>query len=725
MRPAPDTPGCDRRLIRREEASTLTSHPQPDPGPGFRGLLSRFQTLEKGRYPVALLAFSVAFGIQRGVWSFMSTSPFLFFFGAIMVAGWAGGWGPALITLALTLAAVDYYFLPPLHSFAIGPGNVLSLSLFSLLALLMTWLNVMFRKVNAERAELLVRERAARSEAEAGQARLHALFMQAPANIVLVRGPRHVYEFSNASNNELLGHRTVLGRPAREVLTETEALGLLPVLDDVYTTGRPYIGHAVPFRAVLPDGTVRQSFLNLVYQATRDAQGKVNGVAGFGFDVSDLVRARQRAEALATELQQAESRARVLVESSAVLASSLDYEATLRNAAKLLVPAFADWCMVDQAEPDGSFRRMEVTHAMPQDARLAAQVARFQLQPEGNPHYPPAEALRRGEAVLVTDLTPERIQASAHDEEHARVMLAAGPVSLISVPLVARGRTLGVLTFFTSYSGRRYTPADLVFAKELAHRVALSLENARLYREAREAIRLRDEFLSIASHELKTPLTPLSLKLQALSRELARRPGDMPRALVESYVEVGQRQVKKLSELVGDLLDVSRIAAGRLTLVPEDLDLGALVREVVARYEPQAARAGSTLRLECGEQGLTGRWDLLRLEQVVTNLVDNAVKYGEGRPIHVKVEGTEGGVRLTVRDEGIGIAPEALPRLFGRFERAVSERHYGGLGLGLYITRTLVESMGGQVRVESEPGRGSTFTVELPLDSGAAELKKD
>ncbi|HZI08750.1 MAG TPA: GAF domain-containing sensor histidine kinase, partial [Myxococcus sp.] len=534
----------------------------------------------------------------------------------------------------------------------------------------------------------------------------------------------HVYIFSNKQNDELLGHRPLLGRTVQEVLRETGSMDLLPILDGVYTTEGTFIGHGVPFKALRPDGTTREAFLNLVYQPTRDTEGKVDGIAGFGFEVTDLVHARQRAEALASELRQAEARTRVLAESSAVLATSLDYEATLRNTARLVVPSLADWCLVDLAEPDGTFRRVEVAHAAPEDAALADEVRSFQLQPQDNPHHPPTQALLRGEAMLFTDVSPERIRASAHSEAHARVMLATGILTLMSVPLVARGRTLGVLTLFTSRSGRRYTPGDLAFAKELAHRAALSMENARLYREAQEAVRLRDEFLSIASHELKTPLTPLSLKLQALSRELARRPGDVPRAQVESYVEVGSRQVKKLSELIGDLLDVSRIAAGRLTLVPEDMDLGDLVREVVARYEPQAARSGSTLQLECGARGLTGRWDRLRLEQVVTNLVDNAVKYGEGRPVAVKVEGTEDGVRLTVRDEGIGIPPEALPRLFGRFERAVSERHYGGLGLGLYITRTLVESMGGQVRVESEPERGSTFTVELPRESPAPSLNQ-
>ncbi|RKH92149.1 GAF domain-containing protein, partial [Corallococcus sp. AB038B] len=143
--------------------------------------------------------------------------------------------------------------------------------------------------------------------------------------------------------------------------------------------------------------------------------------------------------------------------------ASLDYEATLRNMAKLVVPTLADWCFVDLAQPDGTFRRVEVAHARPEDADLARDVQRFQLLPEGNRHHPPTEAILRGEAILVDGMTPERLRESAHNEEHARVMVATGLVSLISVPLVARGRTLGVLTFFTAHSGRRYTGADLSF----------------------------------------------------------------------------------------------------------------------------------------------------------------------------------------------------------------------------------------------------------------------
>jgi len=434
-----------------------------------------------------------------------------------------------------------------------------------------------------------------------------------------------------------------------------------------------------------------------------------NLVAAWGVQ-RDITAQRQAEDAR----ERAEKNARFLAEASAVLASSLDYEATLRNVARLAVPALADWCLVDLMQPDGKFQRVEVATATPEDAVLAEQAQAFGLMPGGDAQHPRTQSLLRGESLLIEHFVPKPGLAAAAAQAPAEVPQPVQAFSFIGVPLVVRGRVLGALSFFTARSGRRYTAGDLTQMEELARRAALSVENARLYREAQDAIRLRDEFLSIASHELKTPLTPLSLKLQMLGRELRKQPDSPLRRSVEDYVVTGARQVKKLSELVSDLLDVTRISGGKLRLEFEDVDLATLVREVVTRHEPEAARLGSTLAQDI--QGtVVGRWDRLRLEQVITNLVDNAIKYGAGKPVQVRVQVGEARALLQVRDEGIGIAPEYLPRIFGRFERAVSERHYGGLGLGLYITRTIVEAMGGHIGVESKPGEGSLFTVELPL----------
>ncbi len=218
----------------------------------------------------------------------------------------------------------------------------------------------------------------------------------------------------------------------------------------------------------------------------------------------------------------------------------------------------------------------------------------------------------------------------------------------------------------------------------------------------------RDDFLSIASHELKTPLTSLVLNSDSL-RTAARR-GDLEG--VTRKAEGVRRNVDRLARLVSSLLDISRISAGRLDLELEVVDLSEVVREVVARFDDEARRAGCAVRVTASGAA-TGRWDRLRLDQVATNLLSNAIKYGRGKPVDVSVDAGDDRATLTVRDRGIGISAADQRRIFQRFERAVSKRNYGGFGLGLWIVRQIVEALGGSVRVESTPGEGSIFQVEL------------
>jgi signal transduction histidine kinase len=231
--------------------------------------------------------------------------------------------------------------------------------------------------------------------------------------------------------------------------------------------------------------------------------------------------------------------------------------------------------------------------------------------------------------------------------------------------------------------------------------------------ELEEAIRVRDAFLSIAGHELKTPLTTLQLQMQSMGRmALSGKPMDVDKSLHK--IEAAHRQTERLAVLIGQLLDVSRINAGRLRLDLQPVDLAALVRDVSARFEDEGERVGSELVVRAAGRWV-GRWDRERLDQVLTNLLSNALKYGRGKPVEISLDGDEQYARLVVRDHGIGIAPEDQARIFDRFERAVSDRHYGGLGLGLWIVREVVAALGGTIRVESTPGEGSLFTVELPI----------
>ncbi len=249
-------------------------------------------------------------------------------------------------------------------------------------------------------------------------------------------------------------------------------------------------------------------------------------------------------------------------------------------------------------------------------------------------------------------------------------------------------------------------------ARDIGERKKAEEERERLLNEARDAARTREEFLSIAGHELRTPLTALQLQLHTLRRRMDEGQTEGASQVLEKI----RQQFGRLTQLTEELLDVTRIASGRLVLEPQEMELGELVREVTDRYHDIARRTGAEIRVDASER-VTGLWDRSRIDQVVTNLLSNAVKFGQGRPIDVRVERHDGGARLIVEDRGIGISPEDQAKIFERFERAVSRRSYGGMGLGLWIARQIVEAHGGEILVTSRTGEGSRFHVELP--SGA------
>jgi signal transduction histidine kinase len=236
----------------------------------------------------------------------------------------------------------------------------------------------------------------------------------------------------------------------------------------------------------------------------------------------------------------------------------------------------------------------------------------------------------------------------------------------------------------------------------------------------REAAVLRDDFLSVASHELRTPLTALKLEVSNLLR-LARLDAHSDRARLIAKIEKIDAQTTRLRGLIDDLLDVSSLAAGQLELQIDPVDLAEAVGEVGAGFIDEAARLGSRLTIDAREHAI-GCWDRGRLEQIVSNLISNAVKYGDGKPIDVTVRAEGERARLIVRDQGLGIAPHDQERIFGRFERAANSGNFGGIGLGLWIVKQIVNVFGGAVSVQSAPGAGSTFTVELPCAALAQRI---
>jgi signal transduction histidine kinase len=321
-------------------------------------------------------------------------------------------------------------------------------------------------------------------------------------------------------------------------------------------------------------------------------------------------------------------------------------------------------------------------------------------------------ALRFGQRETVTTaFVVAAIAIAGTAMGHGPFVLPSLHQSLLGLQTFMGVSAATFLVLGASIAERRHVAADL----EDAHH---GMSN--LLRELAEAVQARDALISIASHELRTPLSALQLQVDLIARTVDRGANagtaverDPSSTTLASRLSTVDRQVTRLTRLIDNLLDVSRITAGRLQLEYEDFDLSSAVREVLSRFEDEAKRAGCPLSIRSDEP-TEGRWDRMRIEQIVTNLISNAIKYAAGKPIEVTVEAKGDWARLTVKDHGIGIAESDQLRIFERFERVVSGRQAGGFGLGLWIVREIVQALGGTIRVESRLGEGTSFVVDLP-----------
>ena len=428
---------------------------------------------------------------------------------------------------------------------------------------------------------------------------------------------------------------------------------------------------------------------------------------------------RLRAEVARAQAEETGRRASFLAEASRVLAGSLDYEATLKSMARVAVPYLADYVVVDVLDAERRLRRLGAAHADPViEPRLAA-TPPFTF--ERGAASPLAAVVENGDATLVREVTEEWLAARGRDAEHLGAT-ELRPTSLMLVPLRARGRALGTVCFALTRSSRRYTLADLAIAEDLAQRAALAADNARLYREAHDASRAKDEFLAVLSHELRTPLTPV-LGWVRMLRTGTLQPDAAARAL-----ETVERNTRLQVQLVEDLLDVSRIITGKLRLELRPVALADVVDAAVEAVAGATAEKRLRVTRTVAPDLPIVEADPNRLQQILGNLLSNAIKFTpEGGAIDITLATAGPSVRITVSDTGEGLLPEIAPHIFDRFRQADSTitRQYGGLGLGLAIVRHIVELHGGTVQASSEgPGLGTTMTVRLPV-AGPASSPED
>jgi PAS domain S-box-containing protein len=429
--------------------------------------------------------------------------------------------------------------------------------------------------------------------------------------------------------------------------------------------------------------------------------------------------ALQCAQALErTRLYDDERRARARLEmlagtSTALARAQLDLSHVLDTVCREVATRLPDACAINLVGADGRTLEAAAVHHLDPEAEKHIRMT-LELSPT---YVGDATALGQVAATREPKLIPvvpfEQLLAATRPEYRAH--FERYPIaSLVVVPLHAREQTIGTLTCSRSPKLPPFTAEDQRLLQDIADRAASAIANARLFDAERSARQLRDDFLSIAGHELRTPLAAMQLQVDSLRTLAARGTFETNPGLLLERLEKSARSVNRLGALIRQVLDVSQLVRGQLAYDREDVDLRAVVAEVVERASEHAQRAGSTITFADGVN-VVGQWDRGRLDQVITNLIDNAIKYGEGKPIEISVTQTDGVASLVIRDQGIGIAAAAQDRVFGRFERGVSDRNYGGLGLGLWISRQIVEAHGGKISFRSEEGFGTTFLVELPL----------
>ncbi|MCY1058880.1 PAS domain S-box protein [Nannocystis sp. SCPEA4] len=519
----------------------------------------------------------------------------------------------------------------------------------------------------------------------------------------------------NASAERLLG------------LTQAQMCGrtsLDPRWRSVHEDGSPFPGDTHPSTVTLRSGEPQSGVIMGVYKPAGEltwisvnsrplflsGPAAPSAVVTSFFDITERKRAEAENARLLAEERAARSRADLLAETSKLLASSLDVVTALEEVVRRWVANGTDLAIVELLDEWGEFGPAHAIVVAADDATIEAPY--LELRRRTQSEQCSLSEIVRGGAVRFTagrgDGVPDPLPGISSDEALAERMRYR---STVLIPLTARAEPLGLLVL--AARTRTFGADDLALAEELGLRIAQALDVTRLYGEMQTSLQKRDEFIAVASHELRTPLTPVVLQLGRLLQQ-TRRSDALASAEVEPKLQRMLRQIDRMQRLIEELLDVSQITRGHLHLELEDLDLVALVRETVDGFADNLARAGCPLHVEMPPE-LRGRWDRTRIEQIIGNLLCNAMKYGAAQPIDVIVrEEDEDQVSLSVVDRGIGISLQDQARVFQRFERAVSERHYGGFGLGLWITRHVVEAMGGTISLTSTPGVGSTFCACIP-----------
>ncbi|MEA9355309.1 ATP-binding protein [Bacteriovorax sp. PP10] len=660
----------------------------------FRGLM------------LALALPSLALFLQISLEFLNNSREWLFFYPAIFATAWFGGARYGYVATFLCVFLSIFFLIPPIYSFKIlSYASFIEISIFTLMGLSISF---MMGKILSK--YIVASEHS--EELEKSTEYLDSLLDHIPMTVFVKDAKDLRFTHLNKAGEELLGfdRSELIGKSDFDFFPKEQAEHFTQVDKDVIA-GKHVVDTKEELIQTKHHGT-RVLHTKKIPLFAKD--GNPQYLLGVSEDITDKKNAEEemmrmiKEEAALKEREIATAKDIFLAKVSTLLSTTLDYKETLNMIANLAVTALGDWCTISMINDEGQFERAAGAHADKKKTPLLEEYMANYLPDQR------VNSVNGDSSFYNYQISNSELKAMIKDKRQLELLLELGANSSMIVPIKARGKVRGSLSFIAGTSKPNFSALDLALAEDFGRRAGIAIENALLYSAAQSAIRARDEFVSIASHELKTPITSLKMQLQMMLRgiNIEKNQAPPPEKLLKALTS-STKQIDRLTVLIEDLLDVTRIETGKLTYKFEKVDLSLMVKEIMDRYAEEAKYAKTEFKQNL-QENVISFCDRYRIEQVFINLLSNAIKYGSNNPVEVTVTSTPGKAIIIVKDQGLGIAKEMQGKIFERFERAISSTNISGLGLGLYITKQIIDAHQGTIEVESDLNIGSTFKVCLP-----------